>query len=85
MRTRLVIWNPVRNGYPEKQRGFYIVSVRRIGTPDAFVSIAEWKNRDDEQGDFYLYISSKKFTEMNCVVEAWAELPDPWREETDGR
>lgn len=80
-----ITWNPVKNGYPEKHRGFYLVTARRIDTSDAFVTIAEWKKLDDEQGYFYLYFSSKKITEMNCVVEAWAELPEPWREKEDGR
>ena len=79
-----VIWNPVSSGYPEKKRWFYLVSVRRIETSDAFVTIAEWKIRDDEQGDFYLYGSPEKLNDLGCPVLAWAELPEPWEEETDG-
>lgn len=34
-----VIWNPVSSGYPEKYRGFYLVTVG-IGMPDPVTSIA---------------------------------------------
>lgn len=80
-----ITWNPVKNGYPEKHRGFYLVTVEGIRMQDTFISISEWKKTDNKQGDFYLYGQTGKFNDLGCHVLAWAELPEPWKKEEDGR
>lgn len=79
-----ITWNPVRNGYPEKQRGFYLVTVA-VGMANQITSIAEWVKPEDGQGAFYLYNSQYKLTYLGFYVKAWAELPKPWMEGADGR
>jgi hypothetical protein len=72
-------WNPVKNGYPEKHRGFYLVTVG-IGMPEPIVSIVEWIKPEDGEGAFYLYNSQYKLTDLGFCVKAWAKLPKPWME-----
>lgn len=74
-----ITWNPVKNGYPKKHRGFYLVTVG-IGMPEPITSIAEWVKPEDGQGAFYLYNSQYKLTYLGFYVKAWAELPEPWRD-----